>query len=150
MLQYVVCCTLDHAHSIGASAHVACCTGARCIGSRRVLHRCTLRVASVCAACCTGACCMLHRCASSLRSLPAAPSCDAFYGEWPSCGVCCACALLDWAKGGLCGGRAAVRCARAQGNGGGGVLSMVKGTALFDAVAISDTAAGVRARVVRL
>jgi hypothetical protein len=65
---------------------------------------------------------------------------------WLSCGVCCACALLDWAKGGLCGGRAAVRCARAQGNGGGGVLSMAKGTALFDAVAISDTAAGVRAR----
>ncbi len=43
-----------------------------------------------------------------------------------------------------------MRCARAQGSGGGltgrsdgggGVLSMAKGTALFDAVAISDTQA---------
>ncbi len=58
--------------------------------------------------------------------------------------MCCACALLDSAKGGLCGGRAAVCCARAQAN-SGGVLSMVRGTALFDTVAISDTRAEVRA-----
>ena len=59
---------------------------------------------------------------------------------------CAARARLDWAKGGLCGGRAAVRCARAQtsGGGGGGVLSMAKGTALFDAVDISGTEAYVR------
>jgi hypothetical protein len=36
--------------------------------------------------------------------------------------------------------RRSVRCTRSQ-TGGGGVLSMVKGTALFDAVAISDTEA---------
>ena len=88
-------------------------------------------------ACCIGD--MLHlasaRVASVTRSPPAAkPPWDA---------VCAARALLDWAKGGLCGGRAAVRCARAQGD--GGVLSMAKGTALFDAVAISDTGAAVRA-----
>ena len=39
----------------------------------------------------------------------------------------------------------AVRCAHAQYFGGGGVLSMAKGTALFDAVAISGSQAGVRA-----
>ncbi len=48
---------------------------------------------------------------------------------------------------GCCGGRAAARCARAQI--AGGVLSMTKGTALFDAVAISGTEAGVRAGLVR-
>ena len=49
-------------------------------------------------------------------------------------------ALVDWAKGGLCVFRAAVRCNRAQVN--GGVIFMSTGSALFDAVAISDTAAG--------
>ncbi len=39
---------------------------------------------------------------------------------WLSCGVCCACALLDWAKGGLCGGRAAVQSTRTKGYAGGG------------------------------
>ncbi len=38
----------------------------------------------------------------------------------------------------------AVRCAHAQYFGGGGVLSMAKGTALFDAVAIFGTEAWVR------
>jgi hypothetical protein len=46
-------------------------------------------------------------------------------------------------RAGFCGGRAAARCARAQYS--GGVLFMSKGTALFDAVAISGSAAGVRA-----
>ncbi len=57
--------------------------------------------------------------------------------------ACCALALPDWSKAGLCGGRAAAQCTRAQIN-GGGVLSIAKGTALFDAVAISGTDAGVR------
>ena len=45
-------------------------------------------------------------------------------------------------KAGLCG-RRPVRCCVQTGrsDGGGGVLSMAKGTALFDAVAISDTQA---------
>jgi hypothetical protein len=73
--------------------------------------------------------------ASATRSPPAA--------KLPCEALCAAQARLDWAKGGPCGGRAAVRCAHAQ-KGGGGVLSMAKGTALFDAVAISDTEAGVR------
>jgi hypothetical protein len=55
------------------------------------------------------------------------------------------CALLDWAKGGLFGGRTAVRCTRAQPFGGGGVIFMIKGTALFDTVPISGTRAWVRA-----
>jgi hypothetical protein len=53
-------------------------------------------------------------------------------------------ALPDWAKGGLRGRRAAARCVCAQWY-RGGVLSMAKGTALFDTVAISDTFAEVRA-----
>jgi hypothetical protein len=55
--------------------------------------------------------------------------------------ACCARALLEWAKGRLCRGRVVVRCARAQTD-GGGVIDMAKGTALFDAVAISGTEAG--------
>jgi hypothetical protein len=62
------------------------------------------------------------------------------------CAVSAARALLDRAKDGLCGGRAAARCARVQSNGGGGVLAMASGTVLFDTVAISDTEAAVRAR----
>jgi hypothetical protein len=59
--------------------------------------------------------------------------------------ACATCALLDWVKGGLFGGRAAVRCTRAQPNGSGGVIFMAKGTALFDTVPISGTQAWVRA-----
>jgi hypothetical protein len=59
--------------------------------------------------------------------------------------ACATCALLDWAKGGLFGGRAAVRCTRAQPNGSGGVIFMTKGTAVFDTVPISGTLAWLRA-----
>ena len=59
------------------------------------------------------------------------------------CMVCAACALRDWAKGGLLhwpsGG--AMRCSQSS---SGGVLDMTKGTALFDTVAISGTEATVR------
>ena len=53
------------------------------------------------------------------------------------CMACCMRALLDLGKGRALW-RPSSRCARAQGS-GGGLLSMAKGTALFDAVAISDT-----------
>jgi hypothetical protein len=90
----------------------------RCVLHRRTLHRCALHAAS--ATCSPPA---AHRRAMCRM-------------------VCCAFARLDWAKGGLCGDRAAVRCTRAQSS--GGVLFMVKGTALFDTVAISDTEAAGR------
>jgi hypothetical protein len=127
----VPCCILHPCmlhRCIGACWHVASARVVRCISSSCVLHRCALPVA-------------LPRVASVLdRRRKAAPQrlCSVV-----RCTVCCAFALLDWAKGGLCGGRAAVRCARAQNN--GGVLSMTKGTALFDTVAISGTEAIVRA-----
>jgi hypothetical protein len=111
----------------GARRLSAGCIGARCTWCTSFkcgLHRRLLRR------------CGLHRCigdAQPSRS-ETAVGCVA---------QCAARARLDWAKGGLCGGRAAVRCARAQVY-AGGVLSMFKGTALFDAVAISDTGAGVR------
>jgi hypothetical protein len=85
---------------------------------------------------CTGARCMLHRrlllrCIAGAEPPAVHPPCRSLYGvlAW---------ALRDWAKGGLCGGREAVRCARAQQQ-GGNVLAMANGTALFDAVAISGT-----------
>ncbi len=93
-------------------------------------------------ACCIGACCLLHvalahvACCMLHRRMLLVACCigDAWRATH---------ALLDWAKGGLCSGRAALRCARAQDH-NGGVLSMDKGAALFDAVAISDTEAPVR------
>ena len=130
---YVVCCmlrALERSQLLPCNYCVTAYTGERnaniasvCVASplvaSRLLHVAYVRVAS------------LHRRCLSAAELP----CDA---------LSAAHALLDWTKGGRCGGRAAVRCACAQGN--GGVLSMAKGTALFDAVAISDTGASVRAR----
>ena len=96
-----------------------------------------------CQPCCIGACCItasvrVGYCIGDAPPSRSAPSFDALYGVLRE--------LRDWAKGGLCDGLVAVRCTRAQtGYDGGGVLSMGQGTALFDAVAISDTEAGVRA-----
>ncbi len=103
--------------------------------------RCVVRyVAAACwQPCCIGSCCItasvrVGNCIGDAPPSRSAPSFDALYGVLRE--------LRDWAKGGLCGGRVAVRCTRAQtGYDGGGVLSMTRGTALFDAVAISDTEA---------
>ncbi len=119
----VACCALWSGHNcflvIIASQHTP-------VSGTQTLHRCALHRRLLLRACCIGARCIV----ASTK-----PPCDA---------LCAAHAQLDLAKGGLCGGRAAVRCARTQAF--GGVLFMAKGTALFDAVAISDTGASVRAR----
>jgi hypothetical protein len=132
-----------------ASVRVACCVCARCMlhrcaWHRRALHRRALRrrVASACvaSACVASACVASAPVASAPRSRPAAPlPCDA-------CLLCVRCSIGR--RPGCCGCRAAARCARAQ-SGSGGVLSMDKGTALFDTVAISGPEAKARTGLVR-
>jgi hypothetical protein len=120
-----VACSLRCALHV-ASPRVACCA----------LHVASLHASS---ALVTSAHCMLHRfiVSSETRSPRyGAPPCG-------TCGVLCVRGSIGQ-RPGCCGGRAAARCARAQ-RSGGGVLSMAKGTALFDTVAISGTEAGVRA-----
>jgi hypothetical protein len=106
------------------------CFGARCMLHQSTLHRLTLRVASARLARCIG---------------DAQPSRSAF-------AVWCVVRALHvpcsiGRRPGCCGGRAAAGCTRVQLF--GGVLSMTKGTALFDAVAIFGTEAEARAGLVR-
>jgi hypothetical protein len=106
-----------------------------------MLHQFTLRVASARVARCIGA----RHCCAAVRQLRRAMRCGVHRFR-VVCGVLRACAAR-LGEGRACAvGRAAARCARAQKYGGGigGVLSMAKGTALFDGVAISGTEAYVR------
>ncbi len=141
MLRPVVCGVrrMRPAWSVLCMLHHHCCIDACCIGA-------SARVASVRAACCVGACCVLHRRVLHVACCKraAVPQRTVVQSVvW--CLVRVRCPIGR--RPGCCGCRAAARCARAQinGGGGGGVLSMTKGTALFDAVAISGTGAAVRA-----
>jgi hypothetical protein len=103
--------------------------------SRQAPLCCVLRVAPVRVECCIDAHYLLHRRRAAVPQRSR---------RVMRCKACCTCALLDWARVGLL---------RWPSDGvmhswqsyGGGVISMVKGTALFDAVAISGTESAVRA-----
>jgi hypothetical protein len=162
-------CNARHAKADGmsrAALHVASVHVARSISDTlhvalaRVasLHRCAWFVASApvellhqCASCVSApilsarvAC--LHRCALHVPSTRVA---DCFIGAQaptahPSCGAFvlvhgCRVRCPIGRRAGFAHRRAVARCARAQSS--GGVLAMIKGTALFDTVAISGTAA---------
>jgi hypothetical protein len=133
-------CTV-HAAGVERAVYVAssCRIDACCIGA-------SARVASVRVACCVGVCCMLHRRVLHVASCKrAAVPQRTVVQSVVRCLVRVRCPIGR--RAGCCGCRAAARCACVQSY--GGVLSMFKGTALFDAVAISGTRATVRAGLVR-
>ncbi len=125
----VACCVLHWWALHVASARVACCIGSRCMLHRSALHRSALHRSALHRSALHR--CALHRRIGTRRTLHRRV------------------ASLHW--------RGLHRCIRARcierrcdppgaqtNGGGGGVLSMAKGTALFDAVAIAGTMAQVR------